>query len=330
MIARTAALLLATLSLATTARAEPEDLCARIAALEDEGRLSEYYIAPARDRIEGIHLIDLDGDGTEEEVEVATNGDVYEVEGERLASYPDIRARHFTREILEVDGEFFGITRMKDMLYRVWRFERDPASGELNGFNHICGFDRQWTDTGNCSRGDNMTRLEPTRSNSAERWEDYVRPPFLDEVFSFYLGVRPVGAPLNLDIDNDGEDETVGTVIVHLPSLGEAYVEVPAIMSDNENELIESSFQNARLIQFMTRYALPRAHRYAMPKITFLLPPSGRGEILIESQHVAEPDGQYSPTIPFRRIFRLRGNWPEQVCESEFEWTTLYTDDLQD
>lgn len=307
----------------STAFADEGDLCKSIAALEDENALQSVKVSLSHDE---PALLDLDGDGEQEAVQAYGEFSDIIVDGSHKAG-PDYRSVLARPDgLIELDGEYYGVMRTLDILTFIWRYTQQE-DGSFRS-KAVCHFDRQWTETGCGLRyaEEYYDRIAFTRPERVPyRETDYYKPAFLDEVYSLYRGVAHYGEPLTIDFDNDTKDEKVGTIIVRYSSPDEGSYEMPVNLSAGDENAIEPTFQNARLIQFLGKEKVAPGYSDSNARVSFLRPKSDYRDVLIEDRHVPEIFSYYAaPAKPYRQIYRLRGAWPEVMCKAEYSWRTLY------
>ncbi|MFZ5615974.1 MAG: hypothetical protein ACOZAA_01445 [Pseudomonadota bacterium] len=301
--------------------------CAEIAALEDSGGLARRQVVPGKSwaaNAPGQIEIDLDGDGVKERFEATSRG--YEIEGRLLQDiapeYKSVTANH--EGIIEIDGAYFGVTRDIDLLSMVWRLNRDAKDGSLQGAPE-CFFDRDWKEVSGCEKFNNadFNRIELERPKKIAILNGWEKPDFLSDVFDPYYGIKPLSETVAIDIDNDGEPESVKSVLIHTfaPRYGR-YNETPVIMTD-DNAALAPTFQNARLIQHIERETLGGID-FDHGVISFLIS-KRRGEVFIDNRSHHVPLSGGSPRKVFRQVYRLNGAWIETICRADFSWSTVFT-----
>lgn len=315
--------------IASVNASQAASICEQVARIEDEGGLDEYKIEITRDNPASI---DLDNDGTRERVGYFNDSRHLSVEGSQERIAPEYRSVFRGRDwIAEIDDRYYGFVRNSGILTMLWRAVRKP-NGDLVG-EPVCFFDREWEEKGcgaEYSSKDRYKKMQLSRPEKKPRISlrgksnDYYKPRFLDEVFDYYYGIAGFVEPTEIDFDNDGEAERVGTVFIHLPSPDGRIIEIPATYPEDANAEIEPTFQNARLIQFFTEVKRKPGANVGNARIAFLESLSGSGRILIDDYHMPDPF-RGSPHVPFHQIYELHGSFPRLRCQSEFSWRTIYT-----
>ena len=310
-----------------SANADDAQVCAKVAELEDAGRL--YTIsAPVEGEVE--HL-DFDGDGDSEKFTYVPSWQtLYAIDGISLGRIaPDWRSVSVTSyEIILLDGAYYGVTRDKEILTLLWRFVLDAENESIKS-KFLCRFDREWREkeTSACKgryKKDNFDRVKFNNRRRHIKRDDYIKPPFLDKVYSFYHGLVRNTEPIRIDLDNDGKEELVGGILIGYPSPNDRTYEMPVIVDASNDHQIEPSFQNARLIQFLGTEKDTKWYSDELAQVSFLKPRRDNGEIYIEDSYNYTPFVS-GPEYPFRQVYRLRGVFPEKMCEAEWDWTTVFS-----
>jgi hypothetical protein len=294
-------------------------ICERIARLEDNGELSNRNIHLSHDEIQHI---DLNGDGMLEAVKLTgMHGDVsVNVSFDGIApNMCSVLSRN--DGVIDIDGEYFGVIRAMDILHVIWKFEKKP-DGAFQG-KPVCFFDRAWEETG-CGllyTEEYASRVDLSRPRRTPDWKTaYVKPPFLDELYSGYDGVAPYSDKIDIDFDNDGVIEKVGTIIARYPSPDPSAYEMSVTF--DESGKIEPTFQNARLVQFFGEEKHAPGFSDGKARISFL--ESKYFGVFIEDRYTPTPFSDHGPEHPFRQIYKLSGASPRVMCKSEFAWKTVY------
>ncbi|MEM8772630.1 MAG: hypothetical protein AAGD92_13370 [Pseudomonadota bacterium] len=298
-----------------------EQICERIAHLEDKGELSDYKIGLSH---EVPINVDLDRDGSLETLQLHGPFAEVSVNEDRSVApeYKSVYARQ--GGVVEIDGEHFGVIRSTDILAMIWSFKKS----DQNAFEGepVCFFDREWTETG-CGLNYSEDKFERVKFKRPDRFPnlktDSYRPPFLDDVFEYHKGVADYGDGLKADFDNDGREESIGTILISFPSPDPRVLEMPvALAADGK---VAPTFQNARLVQFLSREK--RKLRQGTDDAGLLLPKEKAAHVgvLIEDRFEPEMLIYGGPHKPYRQIYQLQGSWPSVLCKSNFEWRTVYT-----
>lgn len=320
-------ILLIVLSTSLANSAEASGLCGKVAEIEDAGEFDNLRnIGPegSNQKVGTDVEIDLDGDGVTESVALLNAQHDMNINGRNALAYaPEYRSTYARPDgIINYGDVYYGVLRNQGILTMLWRFERSETGQKLKG-TPVCFFDRQWTETRKCSwyGEDHYSRLTPVHPKNfgLGKPSEYEKPPFLDEVFDYYEGVIKYGAPVEIDYDNDGKVETVDTVVIELPSPASKFQEIPVTANDADGKNIEPTFQNQRIMQYLSREGSGD-----FGHMSFLIPRSGYGDVLVDETIVPSPFNG-APRKPFRKVYRIRGNWPETLCEGEFAWKTVFT-----
>ena len=297
-------------------------LCERIARLEDKEMLGSLKIALSHDEAKRL---DLNHDGVSELVTLTGMHNDVSINGSTNQMAPNLCSVTARNDgVINIDGAYYGVIRSSGMLYMVWRFEKTP--GENFRGVPMCRYDRKWEETG-CGVEQYpekfYTRTSLSRpAHSPNRKTAYSKYPFLDEVYARNYSVAPYSDKIEVDFDNDGKKETVGTVLVRYPSPDAHVYEMPVTFNDNGE--IEPTFQNARIIQFLGEEKRVNGYSDDLARIAFL--ESENGRVFIEDRYLPSKllDDDRAPQRPFRHIYKLTGASPRVMCKSEFSWTTVY------
>lgn len=301
-------------------------VCRHIADLEDANALGSQRILakPFTDVTRTGVQLDLDGDGTNENLKYAADKSNILIDGTRLKDIaPEYRSVSASHDgLIQIDGEYFGIIRNADFLTMVWRFAKDPETNSLKGVP-VCFFDREWTETQRCSAyaTEYYTRIEPNRPEHFNVTAKFEKLSILDAVFGRkYYGIIPYAAPIEIDYDNDKATELVGTIVLKLKSPRYSkFIETPVVLTPAEPSEIADTFQNQRIVQYFAREGSSGS------RISFLIPKQKYGNVLIDEQFIPKSLGVGAPQKPFRKVYRIHDNWPETLCEADFEWKTVFT-----